>query len=124
MKGHLSVCAIPVKDQNGVPWLEDRLFIKDGGRFEKIILQDVLWLEARRNYCDIVTLYQRFTASATIHALYRQLPGTLLVRVHRSYVVNLAHVTAMEGSMVLIKEQQIPIGKNYRRGFLERFHFL
>jgi DNA-binding LytR/AlgR family response regulator len=48
----------------------------------------------------------------------KKLPDELFSRVHRSYIVNRNHVASFSGSKVEVNGVSIPIGKNYKDGFL------
>lgn len=104
--------------------LDDRFFLKTGNRFEKIFIADLYWLAAERSYCELVTRHKRYTVASNLSQLTAKLEHPSLLRVHRSYVVNLEHIDAFEGNSILIKQQEIPVSANYRDDFLKRFRFL
>jgi len=41
----------------------------------------------------------------------------LFTRVHRSFVINKAMISHIEGNRVFIKQKELPIANNYREGF-------
>ncbi|WP_414617830.1 LytTR family transcriptional regulator DNA-binding domain-containing protein [Dyadobacter sp. 32] len=47
------------------------------------------------------------------------MPANLFLRVHRSFIVNKSKITHIEGNRVFINDIEIPIGNNYREGFLK-----
>ncbi|MBN8865839.1 MAG: LytTR family transcriptional regulator DNA-binding domain-containing protein [Sphingobacteriales bacterium] len=104
--------------------LDDRFFLKIGNRFEKVYIADVAWLAAERSYCEIVTSRKRYTVASNLSQLAAKLEHPSLVRVHRSFMVNLEHIDAFEGNSVLIRQQEIPVSSNYKDDFLKRFRFL
>lgn len=112
-------------EQPAILSLGDRFFLRAGNnRFEKIHLSEVLWIEANRSYCELITEKQKFVLADNLNQISIQLVHHLLIRVHRSYIVNLERVDAFEGNQLFIGEQSIPIGRTYRQDFMRRFTIL
>jgi len=55
----------------------------------------------------------------TFTQLERQLPGSLSIRVYRSFITNKTAITHIEGNRVFIHKTEIPIGNNYKEGFMK-----
>ena len=64
------------------------------------------------------------TLSFHLAVIEKQLPETDFIRIHRSYLVNLKHVTALVGNSLKIGEQFLVIGREYREQLFDRFVFL
>ena len=94
--------------------LENRIFIKDKFRFERVYFSDIGYLEAEGNYVKVVTKQRSFMLAVTLGTLHEKLDDPKFLRVHRSYVVNLEEVEAIDGNRIYINEKDIPIGRNYR----------
>ena len=102
--------------------LQERIFIKSkAGRFHKILLDEILWLEAVGNYSNIVTLTQKHLISVSISDLLDKIAHPLFLKVHRSFAVNLQKVDAFEETRLFIKDTEIPISKANRGEFTRRF---
>lgn len=88
---------------------------------------DIIYLESEGEYVRL-----HLTSGATITTLFRlknmetSLPAGRFMRVHRSYIVNLSHVSGYaRGRVYLDNEEYVPIGENYRdtfREYIERRH--
>lgn len=104
--------------------LTDSIFIKNRNRFERVPFSKITWLEASGNYTYLVTTEQRIILSANISTVCERLNYPALQRVHRSYVVNLQHVTGFDDSHVFIGNHEIPLSKNYREEFIKHIHTL
>ena len=74
------------------------LFVKERGRMLHIELDRVEWLEACDDYVAIHTDGRRHLMHTRLHDLHARLDASRFVRVHRSHVVNLAFVRAIEPS--------------------------
>lgn len=99
---------------NQVLNIKDSLFLKKQHHFERVQLQDILFLKADSNYCSVYTKSDRFIYSVGLNKVEEQLPQTRFKRVHRSYVVNINSVDGFEGNMLFIGEDKIPVSKAHK----------
>ena len=74
-----------------------------------------------KDYLKIHTTSQSVLIKERISAFAEQLSSEQFIRVHRSYIVNLDHVTAYTQQDVEIGEIEIPIGGNYKSIFLKQW---
>ena len=93
---------------------EDRIFIRNNNKLIKVMLDDILYVEADRNYCKITTDAQTFLVVSPLNKLCEKIDPRLFVRIHRSFVVNFAKLDAVAESFVEVKGKLIPIGKQYK----------
>lgn len=101
----------------------DRFFIKDKDILHRINIADVLWIKAEGSYCTIMTAQKSHTLSMSLAAFSERYTHILLLRIHRSYVVNMDKVIALNGNTVVIEGgEKIPIGETYRDEVLKRLH--
>ncbi len=100
------------------------LFIKVKNQLKKLLLDDILSLEAFDNYVYVHTPEKKYLIGSNLKTIESKLPAEHFIRVHRSYMVNLRAVEGIEEDVILIKEQHIPIGKTYRENFMKRINLL
>jgi len=93
------------------------LFVKTEHRIQRIVLRDLLYIEGVQNYVSLNTTDARVMSLQTIKGIQEQLPETDFVRVHRSFIVNLRHITSAERSRIFIGDTVIGIGDKYRDEF-------
>lgn len=96
------------------------LFIKTAHRLEKIMLDEVLYIEGMRDYRRIVTVSKKIMTLQTFGELEVMLPGGLICRVHKSYMVAINKITAVEKDRVRIGDVEIPVSETYKIALLER----
>lgn len=99
------------------PHQAEYLFIKTEHRIIKVNMRDVLFIEGLQNYITLHTTEGRILSLQTLKKIGEQLPPKEFVRVHKSYIVSLRHITSIERNRIRINEQLIPIGDNYRSSF-------
>jgi DNA-binding LytR/AlgR family response regulator len=99
--------------------LSDRIFVRYKEKMIKIILADILYVEADRNYCSVFTKDKDYLLAVSLRAIEQKLPTDLFLRVHRSYLVNKAHVDEVTETQVLIDQRSIPLGDGMRDKLLK-----
>lgn len=104
--------------------MSDCIFVKWKNQFRKLRLERILWIEADGNYSVIVTDKRKYAPTVQLRHLNNRLQCPFLVRVHRSYVVNIHHITHFEEHRLFINEQAIPISKSYRAEFFKLFRMI
>ena len=70
------------------------------GRFKKVRCEDILFAEASGSYTNIQTPEQRFTVAQNLSQFERKADLLNLIRIHRSYVVNINKVDSFEDSSI------------------------
>ncbi|MGI4874056.1 MAG: LytR/AlgR family response regulator transcription factor [Janthinobacterium lividum] len=106
------------------PPANSHIFVKVGGRSLRINFDEVLYIEALATYSIIVTATQKHIVYLTLKALAERLPFSNFLRVHRSYVVNMNRVEAVEDYMLKIGQYEVPVGKSYQETFLKHLRSL
>jgi len=112
----------PVSDYNEIEVLKDRIFVRHGGRMEKLLLQDILYIAADRNYCTIVTNNENYLLATTLKVMEEKLPKHIFIRVHRSYIINISKLDVLADGHLEIGRKVIPIGKSHKELLLNRIH--
>ncbi len=92
----------------------DSLTIKEGNSINKILINDIIYLEALTNYTKIVTKDKKYITLTNLKNLLEQLPEEKFIRVHRSYAVARNKINTLKSGELLLGDYIIPIGKTYR----------
>ena len=100
--------------------LSDRIFVRHKDNMVKIFIEDILYIEAERNYCRIFTKNKEYLLSTTLKIMEDKLPARYFIRVHRSFIVNLAQVDEVAENHVIIALKAIPLSHTLRDELLKR----
>lgn len=103
---------------------EDSIFVKNKKRLEKILLKDILWVEAYDIYAMIKTTAGKYLLSHSLKAVEEKFPSSHFIRVHRSFLVNKDKIDAIETTDLIIADTAIPVGKTYREGLMKKLSVL
>jgi DNA-binding LytR/AlgR family response regulator len=97
------------------------VFLKEGRLFHKVFINDIAYIEGLKDYVVVYHKAQKIMAGVNVRNIQAQLPASMFVRVSKSYLVNLRHITSVTTYSVFIHEVEIPIGDSYRKAFFEDF---
>ena len=91
----------------------DRIFIKSDGKMTKILLDEILYVEAQGDYLKIVIQNETYTTLATLKSMDEVLTLPQFFRVQRSFIINLEAIRSLSGNMVeLVNGKSISIALN------------
>lgn len=98
----------------------DSIYIRRNERMIKILISDIYYFEADRNYCKIFSKNKECLLVMTLKEINDKLPPEHFLRIHRSFIINLSHVDEVAGTHVVIGKKAIPLSKTLRSELLNR----
>lgn len=102
---------------------EDFIFVKADKKLIKVRYADIIYIEGLKDYVIMRYNNTRVITLQTMKSLEAKLPATIFKRIHRSYIINIHKIQAVEGNMLEVMEKgqpkHLPIGKNYREELLQ-----
>ncbi|MET4075495.1 LytTR family DNA-binding domain-containing protein [Hymenobacter sp. UYCo722] len=102
---------------------DDYIFVKgdNKGHMRKVAFNDIVYVEGLKNYVSIYTEQERIITLLNMKDLQERLPAAQFMRVHKSYIVSLDKIKALDGNLILFRDGKAtaPLGDTYRRGFFE-----
>ncbi len=98
------------------------IFVKTEYRLQQIELDKITYIEGLKDYVKIHLNdgTQPVLSLMRLKNLEERLPGDRFVRVHKSYIVQLSQIEAIERSHILIGSDRIPIGESYQSDLFQR----
>ena len=99
--------------------VENSIIVKSDGRFFKVKLSEVLFIEGLKDYVIIQKEDQRIITRMTVKNMHELLPHSLFIRINRSYIVNKDKIDSFDNNDVFILKHEIAIGSSYRDSFFE-----
>ena len=104
--------------------LNDRIFVHCRERMIKIMVEDILYIEADRNYSRIFTTKKEFLLCLTLKAIEEKLSLHTFVRTHRSYIINVSQVDEVANGYVVIGGKSIPLSGILRNNLMDKIKTL
>ncbi len=95
-------------------------FVKTTNKLERVVFDEITYVEAMENYVVIHTSGQKIVTMMTMKNMEDTLPGNNFIRTHKSFLVNINQVTAIVGNEIKIGSSAIPISRQKKNEVLER----
>lgn len=92
----------------------DYIFVKSDKQLKKILLRDILFIESMENYVIIQTVSSKEIVYTTLKQLHDSLPQDIFLQTHRSYIVNINQVNAIDGNQLNVSSYKVPVARNLR----------
>lgn len=103
--------------------LNDCIFIKKDYLLIKIKFSDLLWIKSDGNYLELFCSNgKKHLIRSTLKDFLNKLPSKIFLQIHKSYVVNINHVEAIEYSHMMIGNNTIPVGRLFIEKIKEVLH--
>ena len=90
----------------------DSIFFKVNGKLQKIKLSHILFFESMSDYVKIITKEKTYVVLQTMTKLQKTLPK-IFIRCHRSYIINLEKVDALDDRVLEVGGHAIPVSRSY-----------
>ncbi|HAA15992.1 MAG TPA: hypothetical protein DCE41_31530 [Cytophagales bacterium] len=118
----------PSVESTSLSFIGDRFFIRRSNRYHCLHFDQLLYLQAQDSYCDVVFWVNNRKDTIRLSMSLKDVTGQInhpsLFRVHRSFAINLEKLTAFEGNMLFVEEEEIPVGDKYRDQLMARLNIL
>ncbi|GAA4383682.1 LytTR family DNA-binding domain-containing protein [Hymenobacter koreensis] len=102
---------------------DDYIFVKteSKGKMTKVNFDEIVFVEGMKNYVSINTHEDRIVTLLNIKDLEDRLPTKKFMRVHKSYIVSMDKIRALDGNQILFKDMKayVPLGETYRNAFFD-----
>jgi DNA-binding LytR/AlgR family response regulator len=110
------------KDENA----NDILFVKANTRLVKVMLKDIYFIEALKDYVTINTQYARYTVHSTMKDIEKKLGTVNFARVHRSFIARLDKIASIDSQNLILENDKktIPVGGSYRDELMTKLNLL
>jgi len=100
----------------------DFIFVKTEYRLEKVMLNEIVYIEGMRDYRRIHTLNKRVMTLQNFNEFEKLIPPSIVCRVHKSYMVAINKIVSIERNRIKIADQLIPISETYKEVFYQIIH--
>lgn len=93
------------------------IFIKSETRIEKLVLDEILYIEGMKDYLRIHTTSKKIMTLQSFKGILQHLPEKNFRRVHNSFVVSVNKIDNIERNRIKIGDSLIPISDKYKDSF-------
>ncbi|SHJ48438.1 two component transcriptional regulator, LytTR family [Reichenbachiella agariperforans] len=96
------------------------LFVRNNNAIVPLDFNQVIYVEASDNYSIFYTEEDKYVVSQTLKNVEDILGDQGYCRIHKTFLVNLRKIDRIEHSVVFVNGSPLPIGKVYRKPFMDR----
>lgn len=102
-----------------VPSEQDYLFVKSEYKLIRVKYDEVLYVEGLKDYVKIHLQSENkpILSLLSLKNLEGKMPEGRFMRVHRSFIVALDKISAVSNNVIMIKNNNIPVGDMYKEDF-------
>lgn len=93
--------------------LRDHIFIRKDYMMIKVRFDDLVWIKSEMNYLELICQEDKHIVRSTLKEFVDKLPPDQFLQVHKSFCINIRHITAIDHSSIWLKKNRIPIGRSY-----------
>lgn len=120
-KMNLRVANQPTEKGHVIPFLlHDFIYVKNRDKLVKVIIHDIQYIEAERNYSRIYTSDKEYLLVMTLKDIEEKLPSPHFMRIHRSFIINITRIDEASSDLIIINNKTIPISKSQRSELLQK----
>tara|TARA_B100001245_G_C22851535_1_gene409350 strand:+ start:275 stop:1027 length:753 start_codon:yes stop_codon:yes gene_type:complete len=94
--------------------LKDSIFVKKQHLYYRIQFSDIMFIKADNVYLEVNTIDKKFLVRSPLKDYLEKLPKNQFYRAHKSYIVNVDHIDAINSKDIMIKDTLIPISKDFK----------
>lgn len=113
-------------DQDGKRVTTDCFFIRSNLQLIRVNWNDICWVHAEGNYCNLITADKRFAVKSSLKKILSKLPMQHFLQIHKAYVVkiNCIEKIDLKDSVVVVEGHHLPIGRIYKDILLEQLDII
>lgn len=99
--------------------IDNKIQLKSGSETFHVKIDDIKYIEGLGNYVNVYLSEKKIATYISLKEFLEKLPAERFIRIHKSYIVSINQIKSFENYQVKLDNETIPIGKNYRKDFID-----
>lgn len=95
------------------------IFVRSDRKMIKVDYNDIVYIESYSDYIKIHLTEQIVVTRETISVIEAKLPKQKFMRIHRSYIIAINHISSFTNDHLTIKNKALPISRSYKKEVLQ-----
>jgi two-component system LytT family response regulator len=96
------------------------LWLKENKTLIPVETDDILYIQSLKDYIRVITKTHRIVTYSTLQSILKKLDSGRFVQIHKSYLINIGKVKAIEGTLVRVIDDVLPIGRSFKSNLLSQ----
>lgn len=92
----------------------DFIFVRADRQMKKVDFEDIIYIESYSDYIKINNAGKTIVTRETISNIEAKLPKSQFLRIHRSYIVAVKHISAFTHEYVIVTNKTFTISRSYK----------
>lgn len=105
--------------ENKAIGINDFMFVRSDRRMIKIDFEAIIYIESYSDYIKIHLPNKTIVTRETISAIEAKLPNDKFLRIHRSYIIALKHISSFTNEEIIINKTALTISRSYKKEVLQ-----
>lgn len=102
---------------------EQHIFVKGNKKVHKVALSSIHYIESLKDYVKIVTDNKEIVAKYALNILEENLNTSDFIRIHRSFIIGIKHISGFSANSIEIRNKELPIGRMYSKQVFEKLNY-
>lgn len=99
------------------------IYVRSENKMVRLLLNDILYIEGLKDYVNVQTKDKAVPTYHSLNYFEEKLSIERFLRVHRSFIIALGHISSYTMNEIEINRQRIPIGVTYSKKVIQRLEF-
>ncbi len=108
---NIDTASVATKSDNG------SIFLKEDKKLVRVDLKNILYIESLGDYLKVITKSKSIVTYMSLKKMESLLNPNQFPRIHKSYIINTAHIVSVESNIVRVADKIIPLGASYKSSF-------
>ncbi|KEO71913.1 LytR/AlgR family response regulator transcription factor [Anditalea andensis] len=97
----------------------NHFFIRENGQMISIDMENLTYISGLQNYIELnMATGIRHLVHQTLKSIIEELPKNVFVQIHKSYIVNIRHISKIDGALLFIGNKSLPVSRDRRKNLL------
>jgi two-component system LytT family response regulator len=88
------------------------IFVRSNQKKHQVYIKDIKWIKAQGDYVELVTEDKQLLVLNTMKSFEKELPEDIFLRIHKSFIVNLAKIDRYSSKKVEVGNYELPLSRN------------
>ncbi|PWV49052.1 LytTR family DNA-binding domain-containing protein [Chitinophaga sp. S165] len=96
------------------------IYVRSDKKMVRLLIKDILYIKGLKDYVQLYTVDKTIITYQTLTYLEEKLPANRFMRIHRSFIISLDHISAFSATQIDLGKHSIPIGNSYSKEVLKK----
>lgn len=102
---------------------EEYIYLREKNLIHKVPVSEIIYVESMGDNLILYTPDRTINSRCTITSVEKILTDNGFLRVHRSYIISIKHITSFSPVSVFLGNKEFPIGPSYKKNVFDKLDY-